>query len=385
MKLNDKILKKIEEWTNPPYTKECIDEINNLVKKSYEDELNERFAIDLDFGTGGMRGIIRNGTNGMNIFVVAKATQGLANYVKQSGIKEPKAAIAYDSRAFSPEFAKEAAIVLASNGIKTYLFKELRPTPELSFAVRYLGCTTGIVITASHNPKEYNGYKVYWNDGAQVVAPHDKGIIDEVKNVKKLNDVKKDSFDILIKNKMIEWIGEDVDNAFIDEILKLNINKDVISKSNVKIVFTPLHGTGATLIPQALKKLGFNDVTYVEEQMKADKNFSTVEYPNPEEKEALKLGTKKAESINADIVIATDPDADRMGIVIKDKDGKYDIVTGNQIGSIMEYYILTQKKEKNSIPKNGAIVKTIVTTNLQDDIANFFGVKVFNVLTGFKF
>ncbi|HPO49733.1 MAG TPA: phospho-sugar mutase [Spirochaetota bacterium] len=385
MKLNDKITDKIGEWTNSPYSEECISEIKKLVSDNNETELNERFALDLDFGTGGMRGIIRNGSNGMNIFVVAKATQGLANYVKKSEISNPKAAIAYDSRRFSFEFAKEAALVLASNGIKTYLFKELRPTPELSFAIRYLGCTTGIVVTASHNPKEYNGYKVYWNDGAQVVAPHDKGIIEEVKKVLKLIDVKKENFDELVEKGMIEWIGENVDNAFIEEILKLNINKSVISKSKVKIVFTPLHGTGATLIPEALKRLGFNDVTYVEKQMKADSEFSTVIYPNPEEREALKLGTETAEKINADIVIATDPDADRMGIVVRDSDGKYDIITGNQIGSIIEYYILSKKKENNSIPANAAIVKTIVTTNLQDEIAQSFGVKVFNVLTGFKF
>lgn len=385
MKLNDMITEKIEEWTNFPYSEECINEIKKLISDNNETELNERFALDLDFGTGGMRGIIRNGSNGMNIFVVAKATQGLANYVKKSKISNPKAAIAYDSRRFSFEFAREAAVVLASNGIKTYLFKELRPTPELSFAIRYLGCTTGIVVTASHNPKEYNGYKVYWNDGAQVVAPHDKGIIEEVKKVLKLIDVKKENFDELVKKGMIELIGENVDNAFIEEILKLNINKSVISKSKVKIVFTPLHGTGATLIPDALKRLGFNDVTYVEKQMKADSEFSTVIYPNPEERDALKLGTETAEKINADIVIATDPDADRMGIVVRNSDGKYDIITGNQIGSIIEYYILSKKKENNSIPANAAIVKTIVTTNLQDEIAQSFGVKVFNVLTGFKF
>ena len=376
---------KIKEWTSLPYSKECIDEINSLVKDNNEKELEERFVRDLEFGTGGMRGLIRNGTNGMNIFVVAKATQGLANYVKKSGVKDPKAAIAFDSRNYSKEFAREAAIVLASNGIKTYLFEELRPTPELSYAIRYLGCTTGIVVTASHNPKEYNGYKVYWNDGAQVVEPHDDGIIDEVKNVKKLSSVKKDDYDTLIKSGMIEIIGKKVDDAFIDEIIKLNINRDVISKSSVKIVFTPLHGTGATLVPEALSRLGFNDVVYVKEQMVSDPNFSTVIYPNPEEREALKMGIELAKKENADMVIATDPDADRMGIAVKGENGEYEIVTGNQIGSIMAYYILSQMKEKVQLPKNGAIVKTIVTTNLQDDIANYFGITVFNVLTGFKF
>ena len=383
MALNEEILKKIEEWTNQPYGKECIDEIKSL--QTNEDELRERFAMDLDFGTGGMRGIIRNGTNGMNIYVIAKTTQGLANYIKKVGIKNPKASIAYDSRKFSKEFATEAAIVLASNGIKTYLFKELRPTPELSFAVRHLGCTTGIVVTASHNPKEYNGYKVYWDDGAQVVAPHDKGIIEEVKKVKKLTEVKKDDFDKLIENKMIEIIGEEIDEAFINEILKLAINKDAITKSKVKIVFTPLHGTGVTLVPKALKKLGFNDVIYVDEQMVSDPNFSTVKSPNPEEKETLNMGIQKAKETNADILIATDPDADRMGIVAKDKNGGYVILSGNQIGSILEYYVLSAKQKNNSLPKNGAVVKTIVTTNLQDDIAKSFDVKIFNMLTGFKF
>ncbi|OHD12533.1 MAG: hypothetical protein A2086_09630 [Spirochaetes bacterium GWD1_27_9] len=383
MALNEEILKKIEEWTNQPYGKECIDEIKSL--QTNEDELRERFAMDLDFGTGGMRGIIRNGTNGMNIYVIAKTTQGLANYIKKVGIKNPKASIAYDSRKFSKEFATEAAIVLASNGIKTYLFKELRPTPELSFAVRHLGCTTGIVVTASHNPKEYNGYKVYWDDGAQVVAPHDKGIIEEVKKVKKLTEVKKDDFDKLIENKMIEIIGEEIDEAFINEILKLAINKDAITKSKVKIVFTPLHGTGVTLVPKALKKLGFNDVIYVDEQMVSDPNFSTVKSPNPEEKETLNMGIQKAKETNADILIATDPDADRMGIVAKNKNGEYVILSGNQIGSILEYYVLSAKQKNNSLPKNGAVVKTIVTTNLQDDIAKSFDVKIFNMLTGFKF
>ncbi len=381
---NEEILSKIKEWTNPPYDVNTIEEIKELVDSDNDKELMERFAVDLEFGTGGMRGIMRSGSNGMNPYVVAKASQGLANYIKNTKIDSPKAVIAYDSRNNSKEFASISAIVLASNGIKTYLFEDIRPTPELSFAVRHFAATAGIVITASHNPKQYNGYKVYWNDGAQVVAPHDEGIIAEVKKVKTLDMVKQDDFDKLKKGGMIEIIGEKIDNLFIDTILKLNINSDIIKKSSVKIVYTPLHGTGKSLIPQSLEKLGFKDVSYVEEQMVADGNFPTVKKPNPEEAEALKMGIELAKKIGADIVIATDPDADRMGIVVK-SGNDYEIITGNQIGSIIEYYILSEKKKRGELPKNAAIVKTIVTTPLQDNIAEAFDVKVFNVLTGFKY
>jgi len=381
---NKEILAKINEWTNPPFDTNTIREIKELIDSDNNKELIERFAVDLEFGTGGMRGIMRSGSNGMNIYVVAKASQGLANYIKKSGIKSPKAVIAYDSRNNSKEFANVSAAVLASNGIKTYLFNDIRPTPELSFAVRHFSATAGIVITASHNPKQYNGNKVYWNDGAQVVNPHDEGIISEVKNVKTLNMVKRDDFDSLKKNGMVEIIGEDVDNLFIEEVLKLSINKDIIKSSNVKIVYTPLHGTGGTLMPKALDKLGFKDVSYVEEQMVADGNFPTVKKPNPEEADALKMGIDLAKKIGADIVIATDPDADRMGIVVKNGN-EYEIITGNQIGSIIEYYIISEKKKRNELPKNSAVVKTIVTTPLQDNIADSFNVKVFNVLTGFKY
>jgi phosphoglucomutase len=386
MNLSKEIEKKINEWTQSPYDRECIEEIRGLVDNKNENELIERFGAELEFGTGGMRGIIRNGTNGMNVYVIAKATQGLANHVLKCNISVPKAAIAYDSRKFSREFAMKAAEVLASNGIKTFIFKQLRPTPELSFAVRKLGCSTGIVITASHNPKEYNGYKVYWDDGSQVVPPHDVGIIEEVRKISSMNEVKSGDFEKLVATGMIEWICEKTDSDFIDEVLKLLIHMDIFKKSDVKIVYTPLHGTGATLIPAAFEKIGFqNNVHYVEEQMKADQNFSTVVYPNPEEKEALTLGIKKAQQIGADLVIATDPDADRMGIVARDKNGNYVIINGNQIGSIIEYYIISERKGNNTLPPNGALVKTIVTTNLQDDIAKSFGVKVFNTLTGFKF
>ncbi len=385
MNLSKEIQAKIKEWTNPPYKDDCINEIKNLAEKNNEKELIDRFGAELDFGTGGIRGIIGYGTNRMNIYIIAKCTQGLADYVLKSKEKDPKAVIAYDSRLFSFEFAKKAAAVLAGNGIKTYIFKELRPTPELSFAIRYLKCTTGIVITASHNPKEYNGYKAYWNDGAQLITPHDKGVIDEVRKIISLDQVKEDDFNKLLDKKMIEWIGEEIDDVFIDEILKLSINKDVLAKSKIKIVYTPLHGTGGTLIPKAIKKLGLPEPVYVDEQMKPDSDFSTVKFPNPEEKEALSLAIKKAEKTNADIVIATDPDADRMGVVVKDKNNNFIILNGNQIGVILEYYIFKEMKLKGTLPSNAALVKTIVTTYLQNIIAKDFDVKVFDVLTGFKF
>lgn len=385
MALSESILKKIEEWTRPPYDEKCINEIKGLLEKKDEKELNERFALELEFGTGGLRGIIRNGTNGMNIYVVARATQGLANYVKQSGEVSPKAAIAYDSRLYSKEFAMETAAVLASNGIKTYIFSEMRPTPELSYTVRKLGCVTGIVITASHNPKEYNGYKVYWKDGGQIINPHDENIIKEVRKVEKISDVIKDDFETLVKSGMIEWISSDIDENYIKEVVSLSIAPEEITKSSVRIVYTPLHGTGGTLIPEVLSKLGFTDVIYVDEQMKADPAFSTVRKPNPEERDALDLAITYAKKHDADIVIATDPDADRMGIAVKKESGEFDVISGNHIGSIIEYYVLSRRKEKGNLPGNGAVVKTIVTTDLQDRIAESFSMKVFNVLTGFKY
>ncbi|HOJ64932.1 MAG TPA: phospho-sugar mutase [Spirochaetota bacterium] len=381
----EEIIKRAKEWILPPYEEDCINEIKDLLEKNNIDELTERFGADLDFGTGGMRGIIRYGTNGMNKYIVAKATQGLANYVNKMIENNPKAVIAYDSRKFSKEFAIEAAIVLASNGIKTYIFKELRPTPELSFAVRYLKCSTGIVITASHNPKEYNGYKVYWNDGGQVISPHDKGIIEEVRKVAKIHDVKRKNLKELEKEGMIEWISDEVDKAFINEVIKLSINKDIGKNSDVKIVYTPLHGTGATLVPEVLKLMGYKNIYFVEKQMNPDPEFSTVESPNPEEEVALKMGIEILKEKDADILIATDPDADRVGIALLDKDKNPVIINGNRIGAILEYYILTEKKRRGELKSNDAIVKTIVTTNLQDEIAESFGLKVFNMLTGFKY
>lgn len=385
MVLADDIQSKIQEWTNAPYEEDCINDIRRLVESQDEEELIERFAVNMKFGTGGLRGIIRNGTNGMNVYVIAKATQGIANYIKNQKIVDPKAVIAYDSRRFSKEFARKTAQVLASNGIKTFLFKNMRPTPELSFALRYLGCNTGIVITASHNPKEYNGFKVYWEDGAQIIAPHDQNIISEVEKINLLNEVQSNDFENLVKNGLIEWIEKETDRAYLDEILKLAINYEEIQKSHVKIVYTPLHGTGSTLVPRALKELGFKNILYVEEQMQEDPDFSTVKKPNPEEKAALSMAIELAEKENADLVIATDPDADRMGIAVKDENGDFQIISGNHIGSILEYYIITELKKRRQLPENGAVVKTIVTTKLQDIIALENGLDVFNVLTGFKY
>lgn len=385
MAIPEPVLKKALEWTEPPYDENCRIEIKQLISNNNEKELNERFAAELEFGTGGLRGLIRNGTNGMNIYVVARATQGLANYVNKSGETSPSAVIAYDSRHYSKEFAMESAAVLASNGIKTYIFSEMRPTPELSFAVRELGCTTGIVITASHNPKEYNGYKVYWKDGAQIIPPHDENIIAEVRKIEKLEDVKKDNFNDLLNRKMIHWIGRDIDEKFIKNVLSVSLSPEEIANSGVRLVYTPLHGTGGTLVPEVLSKTGFRDIIYVDEQMKADPSFSTVRKPNPEERDALDLAITYARRNDADIVIATDPDADRMGIAVKNHEGDFDILSGNHIGAILEFYILSRLKEKGTLPANGAIVKTVVTTELQDMIALSFSLKVFNVLTGFKY
>ena len=385
MPLSDTVKKRIAEWTAKPYSDECIDEIKKLIESGNEDELNERFAIELEFGTGGLRGIIRNGTNGMNTYVVARATQGLANYVLKSGESDPSAAIAFDSRRYSREFAMEAAKVLASNGIKTYIFSDMRPTPELSYAVRTLGCVTGIVVTASHNPKEYNGYKVYWKDGGQIVPPQDENIIREVRKVESFTQVKRDDFNALENKGMIEWISDSIDEPYIDQILKLSICPEEIKKSGIKIVYTPLHGTGGEIIPEVLSRLGFTDIIYVEEQMKPDSSFSTVRKPNPEERDALDMAIRYAVEKNADIVIATDPDADRMGIAVRNSENQFTVLSGNHIGSILEHYILSRREEKKILPANGAVVKTVVTTDLQDRIAESFSMKVFNVLTGFKY
>ena len=380
-------LQKYNEWLNNELFDN--DTKNELLKiKDDDEEIKDRFYKDLEFGTAGLRGIMGAGTNRMNKYTVTKATQGLANYILKQGGKDKGVAIAFDSRNMSPEFSKRAALCLNANGIKTYRFSTLRPTPELSFAVRQLGCIAGIVITASHNPSEYNGYKVYWEDGAQIVAPKDKEIIEEVNNVKSYSEIKYiDETDA--KNKgLYNEIGEDIDNEYMDVLEKLVLNKDVINKSgkDMKIVYTPLHGTGNIPVKTILKRLGFKNVYVVPEQELPDGNFSTVSYPNPEDAKAFELALKLANKVDADIVLATDPDADRLGVYAKDsKTGEYMPFTGNMSGLLIAEYELSQKREKNLLPNNGALIKTIVSSNLADAIAKEYNVKLIEVLTGFKY
>lgn len=380
-------LQKYNEWLNNELFDN--DTKNELLKiKDDDEEIKDRFYKDLEFGTAGLRGIMGAGTNRMNKYTVTKATQGLANYILKQGGEDKGVAIAFDSRNMSPEFSKQAALCLNANGIKTYRFSTLRPTPELSFAVRKLGCIAGIVITASHNPSEYNGYKVYWEDGAQIVAPKDKEIIEEVNNVKSYSEIKYiDETDA--KNKgLYNEIGEDIDNEYMDVLEKLVLNKDVINKSgkDMKIVYTPLHGTGNIPVKTILKRLGFKNVYVVPEQELPDGNFSTVSYPNPEDAKAFELALKLANKVDADIVLATDPDADRLGVYAKDsKTGEYMPFTGNMSGLLIAEYELSQKREKNLLPNNGALIKTIVSSNLADAIAKEYNVKLIEVLTGFKY
>lgn len=353
-----------------------------------ENEIKERFYMDLEFGTAGLRGIIGAGTNRMNIYVVRRATQGLANYIAKVDKKSQGVAIAYDSRHMSPEFAQEAALCLAANGIKAYIFETLRPTPELSFAVRHLGCVAGINVTASHNPPEYNGYKVYWEDGAQITPPHDSGIMGEVKAISDWNTVKTMDKAEAEKAGLFEVIGKEVDDAYMAELKKQVIHMDAIQAEgkNLKIVYTPLHGTGNIPARRILKELGFENVYVVKEQELPDGDFPTVSYPNPEAAEAFELGLKLAKEVDADLVLATDPDADRLGVRVKDKNGEYHDLTGNMSGCLLANYEISQRKAVNgSLPEDGALIKTIVTTNLADAIAKGYGVKLIEVLTGFKF
>ena len=353
-----------------------------------DEEIKERFAVALKFGTAGLRGVLGAGTNRMNIYVVRRATQGLANYIAKVDKKSQGVAIAYDSRHMSPEFAQEAALCLAANGIKAYIFETLRPTPELSFAVRHLGCVAGINVTASHNPPEYNGYKVYWEDGAQITPPHDSGIMGEVKAISDWNTVKTMDKEDAVKAGLFEVIGQAVDDAYMAELKKQIIHMDAIQAEgrNLKIVYTPLHGTGNIPARRILKELGFENVYVVPEQELPNGDFPTVSYPNPEAAEAFELGLKLAKEVDADIVLATDPDADRLGVRVKDKNGEYHDLTGNMSGCLLANYELSQRKAVNgSLPEDGALVKTIVTTNLADAIAKGYNVNLIEVLTGFKY
>ena len=374
------------EWlTNAYFDADTKAELERIA--SDENEIKERFYTDLEFGTAGLRGIIGAGTNRMNIYTVRKATQGLANYILKSGNAEKGVAIAFDSRRMSPEFAQEAACCLAANGIKAYVFDSLRPTPELSYAVRKLGCIAGINITASHNPPEYNGYKVYWEDGAQITPPHDKGIMDEVKAVTDYTTMKTMPTEDAKAAGLYEVIGAEVDDAYIAELKKQVIHQDAIDAvgKDLKIVYSPLHGTGNIPARRILKELGFENVYVVKEQELPDGEFPTVSYPNPEAAEAFELGLKLAREVDADIVLATDPDADRLGVRVKDKNGEYHDLTGNMSGCLLADYEIGQRNALRGLPEDGYLIKTIVTTNMADAIADYYNTGLIEVLTGFKY
>ena len=379
--------KEYEKWCTDSY---FDDETRNelLAIKDDDKEIKDRFYRRLEFGTGGLRGVIGAGTNRMNIYTVRQATQGLANYIISQDGQAKGVAIAFDSRIMSLEFAKEAAACLSANGIKVYLFESLRPTPELSFSVRRIGCIAGIVITASHNPREYNGYKVYWEDGAQITPPHDKNILGEVALVEDFEQMKTMSYEQAVSEGFIKIIGKEIDDEYIAQLKKQNIHPEVITKAakDIKIVYTPLHGTGNIPVRRVLKELGFENVYVVEKQEKPDGSFPTVAYPNPEDEKAWTLALELAKEKDADIVLATDPDADRLGVYAKDKKtGEYVSFTGNMSGALIAEYILREKKDKGELPKNAAIVETIVTTDMLKAIAKDYNVKLIEVLTGFKF
>ena len=379
--------KKIyEEWlSNPYFDEETKEELRAIADN--ENEIKERFYMDLEFGTAGLRGVIGAGINRMNIYVVRRATQGLANYIIKQGGASKGVAIAYDSRHMSPEFADEAARTLAANGIVAYKFESLRPTPELSFAVRELGCIAGINVTASHNPPEYNGYKVYWEDGAQFTPPHDKGVTEEVLAIEDLSTVKTMSASDAKAAGLYKVIGAEIDDKYIAHVKAQVVNQDAIDKmqDDIKIVYTPLHGTGNIPVRRVLKEIGFTHVYVVPEQELPDGDFPTVSYPNPEAAEAFAMGLGMAKKLDADLVLATDPDADRLGVYVKDsKSGEYIPLTGNMSGSLLCEYVLSQKAAKNAIPEDGEVVKSIVTTNLVDAVADYYHCKLVECLTGFK-
>ncbi|MFC5451409.1 phospho-sugar mutase [Paenibacillus aestuarii] len=350
-------------------------------------EIEDRFYKDLEFGTGGLRGVIGAGTNRINIYTVGRASQGLAQYVRGTGTEAPSIAIAYDSRHMSPEFALEAALVFAGNGIKAYVFEALRPTPQLSFAVRQLGATAGVVITASHNPPEYNGYKVYGADGGQLVPEFAEQVIAEVQGVDSFDKVKKLSQAEAEAKGLLQWLGADMDAQYIEAVSAVSQNSETIKEisDDFRIVFTPLHGTGNMPVREVLKKVGFGQVRVVAEQEQPDAQFSTVKSPNPEEREAFTIAIEQAKAWNADIIVGTDPDADRMGAVVKDANGEYFVLTGNQSGAIIVNYLLSSLKEKGKLPANGVVIKTIVTSEMGAAIAGHYGIPTLNTLTGFKY
>lgn len=381
-KITPEIIERAKNWLSDKYDAETRKQVQELIDNN-PDELLESFYKNLEFGTGGLRGIMGVGTNRMNTYTVAMATQGFANYIKMMfpNVEQPKVAIAHDCRNNSKEFAKTTADVMSANGIKVYLFNALRPTPELSFAIRELKCQAGVVVTASHNPKEYNGYKAYWEDGGQLVSPHDKNVIAEVEKITDISMVR-----FTPNESLIEYLDERFDEIYIDKILGLSLSPELIKKhEDLKFVYTPIHGTGGQIIPRLFKKAGFNNIDCVEEQMIVDGNFPTVVSPNPEEKAALTMAIEKAKIANADVVLATDPDADRVGIAVRDNNGEFVLLNGNQTAALLTYYILSRWSELGKFTGKEYIVKTIVTTELLIDIANKYNVKSFDVLTGFKF
>lgn len=383
-KLEPSVMTKVSSWLNGDYDIDTKQSIQQLIDEGNDTELTDAFYKDLEFGTGGLRGLIGIGSNRMNRYTVGTATQGLANYLNQAFPgEEIKVAIAYDSRIKSDEFAKIIADIFSANGITVYLFEALRPTPELSFAIRLLGCKSGVVVTASHNPKEYNGYKAYWDDGSQVVAPHDTNIIKEVNAITSIDDVKFDGD----ASKIIK-IGAEIDEKYMDHILSLSISKGALERQKgLKIVYTPLHGTGVTLVPALLAKMGFEAVTVIEEQAepKGNGQFPTVVYPNPEESEAMSKAVEKAKEIDADLVLGTDPDADRVGIAVKNHHGEIQLLNGNQTASVLIYYLLNAWKDAGKLTGTQFVCKTIVTTDLIDKMAAAYDVKCYNTLTGFKY
>ena len=376
---------KYNEWLNDDcFDDETKKELNSI--RDNEEEIKDRFYKELEFGTAGLRGVIGAGTNRMNKYTVGRATQGLANFINKMKIENPSVVISYDSRHMSKEFSEIAALVLNANGIKVNLFDNLRPVPELSFSVRYLHATAGIMITASHNPPEYNGYKVYWSDGAQIVPPIDKGIIDEVLSIKDFSLIKTINKNEAIEAGLLNYVGEEIDDAFINALKSSCLNPEIIKKEakNVKIVYTPLHGAGNLPVQRILKELGFENVYVVPEQEKPDGDFPTVSYPNPEDPKAFELALKLAKEVDADVVLATDPDADRLGVFSKMNNGEYVSYTGNMSALLICEYELSQKKEKGILPNNGAIITTVVSSELTKAIAENYGAKVFETLTGFK-
>lgn len=387
MNQNEKAMERYQAWLNDALIDEATkEELRGI--EGQEKEITDRFYRDLEFGTGGLRGVMGAGTNRLNAYTVGKATQGLAHWLLSRVEGQPSAVIAHDSRNNSPEFALDSALVLAANGVKTYLFKSLRPTPQLSYAVRALGCSTGIVITASHNPPEYNGYKAYGSDGCQLIPEDAEQVIASIGQVTGFDQVKRISREEAEAQGLLVWLGEEADEQYADTVVAQSLNKELLQSGlgeKFKVVFTPLHGSGNLPVREVLRKAGFSNVHIVAEQEAPDGYFSTVKSPNPEEREAFTLAIKLAQAIDADIIMGTDPDADRMGAVVKNNNGEYVVLTGNQSGALMIEYVLSQMKERGQLPANGVVIKTIVTSEMGADIARSYGAAVENTLTGFKY